>query len=445
MKRGFAPMPPDVAERSEKAGRYTVFLIHALVLALILSLMSTHSVPPSGVGLHVDHWPTHLLPGLAAGLFWMGLYGLLLSQSPALKQSLTADFHRQGSALFWVVEILLGTFTQELWRGFCLFALMTSRHSHAWSVILTAVAYGVPDLQLSVGRALGRATFGVATASLFVWQGSLVTTYAFGLLLSLSSLYWVRSVGRSADYSKSGEALMYPLCPTCGASIRYQAMRGGTPFLCPVCGEKLQIVPLRPLYAVVICAACVLLSYLFSKAIGLHEVVLFLATITISLPVYLVGAILKMSIMPPKLQRYTARDISIAQTGATSRRGRMKCPFCQTRLSFPDVDLRDAFHCPTCDELLQISSRYRFFLHCAWLASWILFLVVLLSLRFSSDSFSNVAVIWLFMGVVLGANVVLVRSALLIFPPKLQRGTQYFTTLNLDRKRPSGPRNQAGT
>ncbi len=129
-----------------------------------------------------------------------------------------------------------------------------------------------------------------------------------------------------------------------------------------------------------------------------------------------------------------ARNSLVGQTGAPSGRGRMKCPFCQARLGFPEVDLRAAFHCPTCGELLQISSRYRFFLRCAWLASWILLLVVLLGLRFPSDSLSNAAVIWLFMGVVVGANFVLVRSALVIFPPKLQRGLPYFITLKLGRK-----------
>ena len=96
-KRGFTPMPPDVAERSGKAGRYTVFLMHALILALVLSLMSTHSVPASRVGLLLDHWPIHLLPGLAAGLLWIGLYGLLVRLSPVLRQDLTTDLRREGS------------------------------------------------------------------------------------------------------------------------------------------------------------------------------------------------------------------------------------------------------------------------------------------------------------------------------------------------------------
>lgn len=129
-----------------------------------------------------------------------------------------------------------------------------------------------------------------------------------------------------------------------------------------------------------------------------------------------------------------ARNSSVAQTAATRSRGRMKCPFCQARLGFPEVDLRDAFHCPACRELLQLSPRYRLFLRCAWLASWILFLIVLLGLRFPFESLSNAAVIWLFVGLVLGANVALVRFALLMFPPKLERGVPYIPTLNLGKK-----------
>jgi membrane protease YdiL (CAAX protease family) len=185
-------MPPEVAEKMERAGRYMLFLIDALVAGLVLELMRRHSVSIAQVGLRLENWKSHLLLGLAAGILWVALQRALMHLLRGAKQSSITDYYRKGSALFWLFSFLVGTFTEEFWRAFCLFSFNTGGHSLGQSVILTAIAFGAGHLRFRWAGALGAATLGGALALLYVWQGSLLSTYCAHLVANLGGLYYIR-------------------------------------------------------------------------------------------------------------------------------------------------------------------------------------------------------------------------------------------------------------
>ena len=192
IKGGTAPMPSKIAERMERAGRYMLFLIDASVAGLVLLLMHRHSVSIGQVGLHLENWKSHLLVGWGAGILWVGLQRALIHLLGGDKPSSVADYYRRGASIFWLFSFLLGTFAEELWRAFCLFAFNKDGYSVGLSVILTATAFGAGHLRFRWAGALGAAALGAALALLYVWQGSLLTTYCAHLVGNLGGLYYIR-------------------------------------------------------------------------------------------------------------------------------------------------------------------------------------------------------------------------------------------------------------
>lgn len=193
--KGSAPMPPDVADKVQRVAPYTLIPIHGLVATLVLVMMWGHSVPFTRVGLRVEHLPIHLGVGCALGLAWVGLQGIYWHLVPAFRASLATHCSQKGSALFWVLVYIVGAFSEEFWRAFCLVTLTSTGHSVSWSVILTAIAFGVGHIRLRLG-ALSTAILGVCLALLFVWLGCLVPTYSAHLIANVGGLFWVRRAGR---------------------------------------------------------------------------------------------------------------------------------------------------------------------------------------------------------------------------------------------------------
>ena len=185
-------MPPDIAERAHRVGRYSLFPRNALLVVLILLFIFYYRVPIAQVGLRFGDWPLHLFVGCSAGLLWVaGVQRSVFHLFPAIRPGLATDSLQKGTAFSWVLVLLTGAFAEEFWLAFCLFALRNTGHSVVLSVGLVAIFFGATHARLGFG-AFAMGTFGIGAALLYVWSGSLVATYSAHLIVDLGGLYWVR-------------------------------------------------------------------------------------------------------------------------------------------------------------------------------------------------------------------------------------------------------------
>jgi membrane protease YdiL (CAAX protease family) len=190
-KHRFTPMPPEVAERSRKLRRYVMFMDDALIVALVLILSRTARITPPQMGLNLISWKRNLLLGCASGILWAALQWvvkrLFFSSS-----RMTPRFFQGGSASLWILVFISGAFSEELWRSFCVVALKGTGHTTAFVVLVTAAVFAIAHIWGGLARASGRFPFGLAAALVFVWTGSLLTTYSFHLISNLATIGWIR-------------------------------------------------------------------------------------------------------------------------------------------------------------------------------------------------------------------------------------------------------------
>jgi hypothetical protein len=116
-----------------------------------------------------------------------------------------------------------------------------------------------------------------------------------------------------------------------------------------------------------------------------------------------------------------------------------KCPVCQTHLKLLQIKLSEVFECPACREQLSLSDGYQNVMRFAaafGFGSWNLCTILLLK-----DWVPANLVFWLALPLLYGAmtsGLFLYRRAFTrVFPPRLQRGTPYFITLNLEGRHKS--------
>jgi len=111
-----------------------------------------------------------------------------------------------------------------------------------------------------------------------------------------------------------------------------------------------------------------------------------------------------------------------------------KCPVCQAHLKLLQIKLSEVFECPSCKEPLSLSDTYQNvmrFVAAAGFCSLLLCTILLLK-----DWIPSNLVFWVTYpvsyGVATSALFLYRRAFTRLFPPRLQRGTPYFITLNLE-------------
>lgn len=120
-----------------------------------------------------------------------------------------------------------------------------------------------------------------------------------------------------------------------------------------------------------------------------------------------------------------------------------RCPVCQTNLNLLQIKLSEVFACPSCKEPLSLSDGYQNLLRFSG------------AFTFCSLNLCNVVLLtswlgdlgaWLTFPVSYGlatSGLFLYRRAFTrLFPPRLQRGTPYFITLNLEGRNRPNKRNE---
>jgi len=231
-ERGLAPMPPEVQEKAEAADRIEFFVKHAILLVVVVFLMRGSPISVHEVGLTADNWKPALAVGIVFSLFPLSVGKLLLRNMPPAK--VLEESESRGPLAAWCGLKTLGSFSNEFWRAFCIVSLIRLDLSAWVAVLIVAVVYGASNLQTSVARALGSATFGGAAGFLFLYTGSLLSPLTMVFVAAGAYLYQVRQAIRHPESRYSSP------CPVCGAIIRRSEVhKAGDILACPSCGESL--------------------------------------------------------------------------------------------------------------------------------------------------------------------------------------------------------------
>jgi hypothetical protein len=179
-KQGLAPMPPEVEEKAEAADRLTILAARFILLTAIVLLMRASPISPSDAGITADNWKFAFAMGALLGLIPLSLNAMLSSNVPS--KASPKNLEARGSAASWCGLIVLGSFSDEFWRAFCIVALIRLGSSPWLAVVIAAVFFAAPSLQTSIARALGSASLAGVTGFLFVYTGSLLAPLTTSLI-----------------------------------------------------------------------------------------------------------------------------------------------------------------------------------------------------------------------------------------------------------------------
>jgi len=150
----------------------------------------------SQIGLHLDSWRRNSLIGVVSGLLAVGLQWFVGQLFPAGMKLNKNESHTEESTAYYLLSNVPGVFAQELWISFCLVTLKQTGHSNVVSVMLTAIVFAGVHLHYRLGGAIAKVPYGVTSACLFLWQGSLLPTCLFHFIGNMGSFYWSRRAFR---------------------------------------------------------------------------------------------------------------------------------------------------------------------------------------------------------------------------------------------------------
>lgn len=179
-------------ERAAAYTRYALFLVDAIIAALILLFMRRYSVPAATVGLHVLNWKFYISVGIGTALLLNALRRLLMTWVPINAKGSFTQNVRDSSVLHWVCIFLAGAFSEELWLALCLVVLKATGHSSVLSVFLTLLVFAIMHYSYGFWGAIGASVVESISALLFLHYGSLLVTFSYHFVGNLGSFYWHR-------------------------------------------------------------------------------------------------------------------------------------------------------------------------------------------------------------------------------------------------------------
>lgn len=252
-KQGLAPMPPDVQKRAEAADRAVLLVKYLTLLVTVVSLLNRSLISTYAVGLTTANWKSAMALGVLVSYVPVSL-GALLQRFLATDKP-GEEPESRGPLAIWCGLTVLGAFSVEFWRAFCIATLIRLVLFPWVAVLVVAIAYGASQITTSTARAAGTATFGAAAGFLFVKTGSLLAPLTMSLIVAGAELYRVRHL--ASRVLRTVVALGYPgdskigekpqntrrnvTCPSCNASFNPGKVKMTlTSFTCPDCGEVLE-------------------------------------------------------------------------------------------------------------------------------------------------------------------------------------------------------------
>ena len=189
---GLKPMPEETRDRAERINRYLNLLVATLDVGFVWALTLKSSVPPGRVGLNPENWKSNAAVGAGAGILLIGAQALIVKLSSINSRHPFGYRVRRGSPLLWVIILIAGAFSEELWVAFCLVAFETTRHSASTSVAATVIVLAVVHYGYGLGGAAAVALKGTISALFFLRYRSLIVPFSFHFVGNLGSFYWHR-------------------------------------------------------------------------------------------------------------------------------------------------------------------------------------------------------------------------------------------------------------
>lgn len=226
-------MPPDVQERADAADRAVRAVMYLTLLAVIGSFLNGSLISKPAVGLTTANWMSALaLVTLVS--FVPGCLGAMLSRARTTDK-LEGEPESRGPLATWCGLVVLGAVSIEIWRTFCIAALVRLDLSTWTAVLVASFASGAALLHTSIASAFGAAVYGGVAGFLFVKTGSLLAPLAMSLATMGAHLYQAR------HRLSQAVSIVKPLkCPGCSRTIQWLESPSGKYFACPGCGHKLR-------------------------------------------------------------------------------------------------------------------------------------------------------------------------------------------------------------
>jgi hypothetical protein len=233
LSQGLAPMSPEVQETAEAADRMVQLGIHLTLLTIVFLLIRGSSISVHDVGLTADNWKSVIAVGALVSFIPLGL-GEVLNRNLSAAE-VRKNPESRGPAVTWYALTLVGSFSTELWRAFCIAALLRLDLSVWIAVLITSFAYAAAQFRISTARAAGAAVFGGVAGVLFIKTGSLLAPLTMSLIVTGAHVYRARHIS-----PQTSRILAPRKCPTCSQAIQRTQIPPGKYFPCPGCGQKLK-------------------------------------------------------------------------------------------------------------------------------------------------------------------------------------------------------------
>jgi hypothetical protein len=307
-RKGLTPMSPEVQEEAEAVDRLVLLIARLILVTTVVFLMRGARISASDLGFTAENWRFPVEMGVVLSLIPVGLNAMLVRRASKAAQT---DLERRGPVTTWCGLIALGSFSSELWRAFCIVALIRLGLAAWLAIAIVAIFFAAIWLQTSIARALGAAFFGGVAGTAFIYTGSPLAPLTMGIIANAAHFYRVRYTLRFIEQLKANEGTGYlrsqysTSCPACGAMFHpSEVPRSADMLACPSCGESLTTAK-KNLWLVgvlSIAAAIYVTRHLIYRDPGY-----LLVTEGVAFVFWFIGAILVGAFVPPKYKRVEVR------------------------------------------------------------------------------------------------------------------------------------------
>jgi predicted RNA-binding Zn-ribbon protein involved in translation (DUF1610 family) len=301
-RKGLTPMPPEVQEEAEAVDRLVLLIARLILVAAVAFLMRGARISGSDLGFTAENWRFPVEMGVVFSLIPLGLNAILLRRA---SKAARTDLERRGAVTTWFGLIALGAFSSELWRAFCIVALVRLGVVAWLAVIIVGIFFAAVWLQTSIASAFGSAFFGGVAGALFVYTGSAIAPLTMGLIADLAHFYRVRYTLRFVEQlTANGGHLRSQYstsCPACGAIFHpSEAPRSADILACPTCGESLTTEK-KNLW--IVGALSLAVAIYVTRHLIYRDPGYLLVTEGLTFVFWFIGAILFGALVPPKYKR----------------------------------------------------------------------------------------------------------------------------------------------
>lgn len=227
LQRGLAPPSPEVEDRARAVDRVLATASQVVLLIAVAYFLRSSSLSLADVGLSLVNWRRALA------------YGALLSIAPLVVAALvrtasSENVTRPEPAALRFGRLVLGSVSTELWRAFCIVALIHLEVAPVFAVIIAAAVGAIMQLYKTAVFA-GAFCAGLIAGFLFVSTHSLIAPLAM-ILIGALGRSWLDHRTRSMAAAKLSQK-----CPLCSAAIEERLVPRRPHYTCPSCGAQLKL------------------------------------------------------------------------------------------------------------------------------------------------------------------------------------------------------------